>query len=848
MRLLQLLDEAVSAPLTLVVAPAGSGKTTLLVDWCSATSLPTSWLSLDETDRDGGQFWTAVSAALAELVDGLDDTICSVSRPTAHTQVVATLLSALEANHRAAAVLVVDDLHLVDDDDAIATSLALFLGSLPEWLHVVLLSRRTPKLRIDRLRARGRLGEVHFTELVFSPGEGEELLLRLTPSLAGRDVTAVVGQAGGWAAGLQLAALAARSDKAREDLTSGVASRDLLLSDYIWHEVLSAEEPAIIDVLLGTCAVKRTNPALATALTGRADAGDLLLEAEARGLFVTRLGPSGWLEVHSVVRDELLAEAARRSPEQLCLQHVRAARWFEERGETTTALDHWVLAGQPREALRLLAVCVAALYDTGREVTIARTISHIPLNVATSDLQAMLEFAWCHLLVDQGLFLDAVNQAGAAAQRASAPEPAQIGRLRMLESIAATVIGDWAGGAQRATQALSVLGETGSSDPLGRFGWNMVARDIALSESWDDHSAKVEQVRLELSRDAERRLAFEGTRALGEALAGHPVDALRVGAGVRGVASVQSMTILRAELDIAEAVAHRELGERPQAVAELHSLMGPGTGPVRHARALAMLELTQLRLDEGDLEAVVEGFELAHEFIRSEFSGPGALGWLARTGTMVALAAGQVEIAKAWSEQVGDPFWEGVSIARVQLFEGRQQEAARSLERVAPRCLRHHVVRDLLRARAADGPQEAIDLVAGAVADASGSGLVQTVASEGGAFVIDLLETHPWMGSRDWLDRLRRAASPAVGMSLADPCVPGEHLTDRELEVLRILPSRLTLPEIAGELFISVNTLKFHLRVIYRKLGVGSRTEAATVARRMTSIGKAVGTSRPAGR
>ena len=335
-------------------------------------------------------------------------------------------------------------------------------------------------------------------------------------------------------------------------------------------------------------------------------------------------------------------------------------------------------------------------------------------------------------------------------------------------------------GAQLAIQALTALGEAGWSDPLSRFGWNMGARDIALSESWDDQSPDVEQVRLELSRDPERRLSFEGTRALGEALAGRPADALRVAAGVRDIADVHSMTLLRAELDIAEAVAHRELGDRPRALAELTSLAASRIGPVTHAQALAMLELTQLRLDESDLEAAVESFERAHEFIASDFSGPGGRSWLARTGTMVALAAGQVEVARVWSEQVGDLFWEGVSIARVQLFLGRRAEATQILDRVAPRCLRHHVVRDLLYVRAADSPQAALDLAASAVAEATGSGLVQTVASEGGAFVIDLLEAHPWMASQDWLDRLRRAASPDVGMSLADVCVPGEHLTERE--------------------------------------------------------------------
>jgi len=132
----------------------------------------------------------------------------------------------------------------------------------------------------------------------------------------------------------------------------------------------------------------------------------------------------------------------------------------------------------------------------------------------------------------------------------------------------------------------------------------------------------------------------------------------------------------------------------------------------------------------------------------------------------------------------------------------------------------------------------AVDHAVRAVERALGAGLVQTVASEG-TKVLELLEIHAWMAPKEWLDRLRRAACPHGGGPVVDPSLPGEHLTDRELEVLRMLPSRLTLREIAGELFISVNTLKFHLRVIYRKLGVGSRDKAAAVARRLTSSHRA---------
>ena len=118
----------------------------------------------------------------------------------------------------------------------------------------------------------------------------------------------------------------------------------------------------------------------------------------------------------------------------------------------------------------------------------------------------------------------------------------------MLQAIAATMTGDWAAGSRLATEAMSSLGVASATDPLGRFGWNLVARDVALSECWDDARPQLEWVRLQLGPDPERRLAYEGTRALGEVLAGRPVDALRIAAGVWDIAAVNSMTILRAEL------------------------------------------------------------------------------------------------------------------------------------------------------------------------------------------------------------------------------------------------------------------------------------------------------------
>lgn len=837
-RLIRLLDQVSCVPLTLVVAPAGSGKTTLLVDFCDASPVPTAWISLDETDRDGVQLWAAVATALAGLVAGLEVSASSLDRQGTPAEAMVTLLAALGSEHPPSVRLVLDDLHLVEEDEAVMASLSRFLRSMPDWLHVVLLSRRRPRLHIDRLRGRGQLGEVHFAELRFSVEEAEDMLARLAPFLVADEVVAAVHRADGWAAGLQLSALAARLGRAQGGTPSRVGDSDVLIADYVWNEVLSGERRSVVEALLDTSIVTRTNAALASALTGCPDAGELLREAESRGLFVTRLGTSGWLEVHAVVRAELLAELTRRSPERVSMLHARAATWFESTGDVVSAVEHWVLADQPREVLRLLSHHVGELYDDGHESTITRSISRIPVDVAESDVHSMLDFAWCHLLVDPRRFVELVRRAGASLTRFGDPGSTAIGRLWILEAVAATINGDWAGGGQLAAQGMAALSDACPADPVGRFGWNIVTREIALSETWDEESPLLEQARLELGRDPERRLAYEGTRALGVALAGLPVDALRIAAGVRDVATVNSMTVLRAELAIAEAVAHRELGDRARAMAEFASLTQSRIGTVPHAHALALLELTLVRLDEGDLDSAYASFQRAHDFFRTDFTGRGGFDWLARTGTLVALASGHINDARGWSERIHDPFWGGVSSARVQLLEGRRSEAAALLDGVVPRCLRHEVVRDLLRAQAVPTRLEAIECVGRGVELASGAGLVQTVASEGPK-ILELLEVCAWSTPTSWLDRVRRAASPNAGTQLLDPSLPGEHLTDRELEVLRMLPSRLTLREIAGELFISVNTVKFHLRVIYRKLGVGSRAEASVAARHLTSLGRA---------
>jgi LuxR family transcriptional regulator, maltose regulon positive regulatory protein len=832
-RLIQLLDELVATPLTLVVAPAGTGKTSLLAAWAGRTITPTAWLSLDETDRDAAQFWSGLLAALETIAPGCSEgSQVLVRRRNGVNEAVARLLADLEAAERPTAVLIVDDLQLADRDEAVAGSLAQFVLHLPTWLHVVLASRREPKLPLVRLRARGQLGELHYAELRFSHDEAIELVSRLLPSMPAKEIEAVADEADGWAASLQLAAIAGRSERAQRSRDLPGMRAEMQVLEYVFREVLAVEEPQLVETLTDVCVVDRVNASLARALTGKQDAVELLVSAEEQGLFVNRLAAEGWFELHPLVRDALVSELMKESPERLAEQHGRAGQWFEAQGEVTLAFEHFILAGQPGTALRLLAANEAELYDTGRETTIRLGITSIPDSEVSADLEHMIGYAWCHLLVSRRRFLELVEQARWWASRSDA-ESALLARVTMLEAVAAVVNCDWATSGQLARQALAAMGDAWWRDPLGRFGWNLVARDVALSERWDETLDDVRLADLALKRDPQRRVAFEGTHALGLALAGRPIDALRVAGGVQHSVDVSNMSILRAELAAAVALAHREMGDRSRATTELEELSRTPAETMFYVRLLTSAVLVEALLEEGAIDDARCTFEQARELVAAEGAAGGGTNWLPRAGVLLALATGDLAEARHWSGLIDDPFWAGVSAARVHMAEGDRAPALAALDRTGPRCVRHEVILALLIARAVqDHHVEAVKHASTAIDLAVSNGMLQTVASEG-AEIVELVEASAWRAPAHWMDRFRRsvtsvgAARPRCAIDLVEP------LTEREFDVVRFLPSRLTVREIADELYISQNTLKFHLKVIYRKLGVSSRAEASDMARRM---------------
>jgi LuxR family maltose regulon positive regulatory protein len=245
-----------------------------------------------------------------------------------------------------------------------------------------------------------------------------------------------------------------------------------------------------------------------------------------------------------------------------------------------------------------------------------------------------------------------------------------------------------------------------------------------------------------------------------------------------------------------------------------------------------------MRVSDGRLHDAAAAFGIAQAICTEQYGGLEAgssrlTGRLARVGVLLHLASDEIDAAEHWARRADDPFWGPWCLAKVHLAAGRSAEAVEVLARAEPRCARHHVVSELVLAQASaeDSREAAAKSVAVAVELAAEHGMLQTVAAEGSA-LLELVELTAWSVPDGWMDRLRRLLVPSWEAHDFQGG-PVEELTDRERDVLRLLPSRLSLREIATELFVSQNTLKFHLRVIYRKLGVNSRGEAVDAARRM---------------
>ncbi|MGI5452050.1 LuxR C-terminal-related transcriptional regulator [Streptomyces sp. CA-249302] len=839
-RLVRHLDRALLTPLTVVNGSAGAGKTMLVADWAEGLALPVVWLTADMAEQGPGMFWAYLLEALRVRGVPLPG---EVGRPVVAGQVDDALLARLAAglSARDRPVLVVLDEYDRVTAAQTAEQLEFVLHHSGEGMHLVLVTRSEPPLPLHRHRAAGDLTEIRNAELAFTVEEAAALLELHGLRLPQQAVSALVDRTGGWAAGLRLCALAAQESPDPEIYLKEFEAGRSAVADFLLAEVLKRQTPETQDLLLRVSVLERFRPDLVDALTGRTDAEPILARLHEENAFVEDLGHT-WYRLHPLFGEILRTHLHVRCPGLEPELHRRAARCLRRSGSLPESLSHGAAAGDWEFTARTLVddLAIGQLFTGPGSAELTELFSHMEAessSPATDLVRAAHDLSRNDIERGQAHLHQVQERLATDADR---PAAARLSCV-LLEALAARLSGS-PEEAERAAEAAERLQQEVPAHLLDRHPElpALLLTHLGSARLW---AGRFEHARTALStvvgctRAASTALAREeslGHLALIDYLNGWPgraehkalaalTETERFGLPAGSGSGIERLVLA------AVAVDRNELAQAQSFLDEAAdcAIRDPVTAV---GRSLAS---ARLLLARGDAKAALAA---ADPDVRAEMDSPWAEDHVALVASTAHLAEGRPEAAAEVLRRVsGDQPAGAVGAARVQLAAGNRAAAVRLLDevRAAGRTGPAVTVRAaLVRAQAAEDagdPVAARRLVAQALVEARRERLRRP-----------FLEATPWIRHLLAVPHLQQLA--AGWLTSGPPPVPVvdrtaplvvEELSEREHEVLERLSRMMSTQEIAADLFLSVNTVKTHLKSVYRKLAVNRRTDAVRRAREL---------------
>jgi LuxR family maltose regulon positive regulatory protein len=885
-RLIERLNEGPRRKLTLICAPAGFGKTTLVSEWVAGCERPSAWLSLDEGDNDPTRFLAYLVAALqtvaANIGEGVLGTLGSPQPPPTESTLTALLNEITTVPDDF--VLVLDDYHVIDAkpvDDA----LTFLIEHLPPRMHLLIATREDPHLPLARLRARGQLTELRAADLRFTPTEAAEFLEGVMGlNLSAGDIAALEDRTEGWIAGLQLAALSMRG---REDVPSFIESftgSHRFVLDYLVEEVLQRQPERIRRFLLQTSILDRLSGPLCDAVTGQED-GRVMLEAvEGGNLFVVPLDDERrWYRYHHLFADVLQARLMREQPDHAPALHQRASEWYEHNGLPAQAIRHALAAEDFERAADLVEVTWRAMDRSFQSATWLGWAKALPDELVRARPVLSVGYAWA--LLDSGeleageaRLRDAERWLDTSADTSERPEapstemvvvdeeqfrslPASITTARAYH---AQVLGDVPGTVTYARRALDLL-------PRGDYyerGVLAALLGVAYWASGDLEAAhrSFADFMANMRMAGNILVAIGGTFVLADIrmAQGRLHEAVRTYERSLQLAEEQDEPVLRGTADLYLGLSELHCEQGDLKVARQHLLTSKELG--EHA-ALPELQyrscvaMARIREAEGDLDGALD---LLHEAERQYISSPVSdMRPAAALKARVWVRQGRLTEALSWVHEqglsVGDDLsylreFEHITLARVLIAQYKSKRIERSIHEAM------ELLERLLQAAEEGGRMGSVIeiLVLQALAHevqgdsstalvpleraltlAEPEGYVRVFVDEGRPMAQLLSEaaTHGIMLGYvgKVLAAFEAEKQKSEEESYLPPATPDqilvEPLSQRELEILRLIAQGLSNREISERLFLALDTVKGHNRRIFSKLQVQRRTEAVEKAR-----------------
>jgi ATP/maltotriose-dependent transcriptional regulator MalT len=833
--------------LTLVSAAPGYGKSVAVAAWVAERSLSTAWLSLDAGDNDLVRFVRYLAAGLRqarpELTEAGTALLGGDARPTPE-EAAAVLIDAIAARDDPL-VLVVDDYHVISAPPVHAL-VRLLIEQGPPCLHLVLLTREDPALPLARLRGHGHLLELRAADLRFTGDELTDYLGHAgVVTLDAEHQARLLARTEGWAAGLQLAALALRARPDPALLVDAVAGSRRFVLDYLADEVLARLDEELRAFLPPLAVCPRFCSELAQALTGRGDAGPLLERAERLNLFLIPLDPErSWFRFHHLFADYL--RTLLPTADQTAL-YTRAAAWCEEAGLDPEAIDYALAAGDVSRALSLLERVAPSTYQTGELDTLLRWLDALPAEAvaANTELTSLRACAY--------FFMGRFGEAARACS--DAEQSSEDGRLLAIRALLATVAGSPEAGSL-ASVALERLERGDAFRPLAlqALGTAQVVRGElveAVGTTRETIELGLAQRRPLVVTPALTMLAtalnLTGRRSEAETWCRRILAEYRgPGGALRGGLAYVAywLGMLRYEAD--------DLGEARRLLELAWQAAGRwGSGHVLISTSVAYLALARFASGASD-----EAFGLLEEF-RREVRGAGAgvlEAALSEIEARLLVLHGEVGRAGRWADAVDSSrpggsdtsAWHGlpieVTLARVRLAQGRPDQAAAHLRRAHAAATAAGDVADLISIRALEAVQAeragdgrmAQRALEAAIVLAAPEGYLRRVIDDASGVA------HLFPAARHVMPAFVDHVAAALADSARGPRPRGvemalwrtgqgeviEALTARELDVLRLMAAGQGDAAIADALTVSLTTAKWHAAHVRAKLGAKTRTQA----------------------
>jgi LuxR family maltose regulon positive regulatory protein len=884
-RLIEQLNAGLERKLTLISAPAGYGKTTLLSEWNASCGRPVAWLSLDEGANDPMRFWTYLVAALQTVEATIAQdmlTVFQASQPPP-MEVILTALSNEVAAVPSPFALVLDDYHLITAQ-AIHDGLAFLLNHLPPSLHLIIATRTDPPLPIARLRGQGQLTELRQSDLRFTTDEAAVFLntcagLNLSPD----NTAALEARTEGWIAGLQMAALSLQgrdAERTAHFIGAFTGSHRYIL-DYLAEEVLNRQPQPIQTFLHQTSILNRLTGPLCdavcsegTATTGENPSQEMLEYLERSNLFVVPLDDERrWYRYHHLFTDLLKSTLRqRRSADEIRELHRRASRWHQGEGFLEEAMIHAMAAQDFERAASMIEENIARMLSRSEAPVLLGWIQKLPERIVRGrpwiDVYRASTLALSGRLEETEALLEDVEKRIPS----STPRVSELlGHIAAIRAFTANLGGDAARVVEMAALCEKYLPEE-SLNARGMVAYALADTYFAADDM--DGASRASMDMLAVGERADRLLMtvpalcdLAGTRKVQGQL--HQAEALYDRARLWMVERNGLDSRVRCPYEVGLADLHREWNQLE--TAHEHAVTGVeynrrfGVNSLLVSGYIALMRVLQA---QGDVENALEALRNAEQANQIHHIRLATRIELKTSRVVQWLAVGDVEAASHWAEKCsGGSELEQLTLARLRLAQGRAADAQRLLDRqrtLAEAGGRNGRLIEILALLAlaleAQGRSDEPDVaLSQALSLARPEGyvrlfldmgrplreLLERSAARGTAAVTE----HPAMVhlEADYARALLGAfqqereaqrgrvaeqvsARPSPAEALVDP------LTERELEVLRLLAEGLSNKEIASRLVVAPSTVKQHLKNIYGKLDIHSRTQAVARGRELALL------------